>query len=251
MNIQSKNVLLNRTIKLSLLMSGLFVLTIISLPSAYAQRVQPMVFELEPVGSNSATSMRIENTKSVPMTLEFVVSKILLDEYGNETNLEADDDFLIFPPQALIKPGKTQIVKVKYVGEPDLEKSIAYRVSVKQLPVTLKDSNSTGVAMLVNFNTLANVVPVSSSARLSVTNLEEADDGKWALTIENSGSRFARLSKTQWTLSDSSSGIQKTLKTADTAALTEKNLVLPGAKLTQLVEPVEGFNPETTTITIR
>jgi len=105
--------------------------------------------------------------------------------------------------------------------------------------------------MLVNFNTLANVVPVTSSARLSVTNLEEADNGKWALTIENSGSRFARLSKTQWTLNDSSSGNQKILKTADTAALTEKNLILPGAKLTQLVEPVEGFNPETTTIIIR
>ena len=52
---------------------------------AQAQRVQPMVFEIEPIGPKASTSLRIENTQQNSMTVEIVSTKIIMDEYGRET----------------------------------------------------------------------------------------------------------------------------------------------------------------------
>lgn len=227
------------------------VLTLSFAKSAIAQRVQPMVYELDTTGSGATQSLRIENSKSTPVTLEFVASKIRLDELGQETNVPAEDDFLIFPPQALIKPGKTQLVRVKYVGDPRLEQSQAYRISVKQLPVTLDKSGSTGVAMLVNFNTLANVVPKATEPSLAITKITPADNNMWAVTVENTGNKYARLSKTEWTV-ESLDGTSKSvvLKKNQVGSLTELNLVLPNSTLTQLIPALDGFDPTNTRITI-
>jgi len=84
-----------------------------AIQSAYAQRVQPMVFELEPLGKGSTESIRLENNKQRPITVEMNASKIVLDEFGKETNIPADEDFLIYPPQTIVQPGKTQIIKVR------------------------------------------------------------------------------------------------------------------------------------------
>jgi len=81
--------------------------------NSVAQSVQPMVFELEPSGSKSTQSLRIENPNSGPMTVEIVPLKIIIDEHGKETNVLAEDDFLIYPPQTIIKPSAAQTVKVK------------------------------------------------------------------------------------------------------------------------------------------
>lgn len=234
-----------------LFFSGLFMAYLLCSSSAFAQRVQPMVYELTPSGSGASTSLRIENSKSTPMTLEFVASKIVLTEDGIETNISAEDDFLIFPPQALIKSGKTQVIRVKYIGDPLLETSQAYRISIKQLPVTLDRSSSTGVAMLVNFHTLANVIPKSSKADLAVTSIEPISDSKWLVTVENTGNRFARLSKTEW-LIRSTTDTKKELKLSRTEVgeMTDLNLVLPNSKLRQLIPAIEGFDPSATAITI-
>jgi len=233
------------------LIALLFFASVIVAQSAFAQRVQPMVYELDATGSGASTSLRVENTKSVPMTLEFVASKIQLDEFGGETSELAEDDFLIFPPQALIKPGKAQVIRVKYIGDPQIETSQAYRISVKQLPVNLDKSGATGVAMLVNFHTLANVVPKSSEAALSVTNIVAADSNMWSITVENKGNRYARLSKTRWLVQNTQGGGKPlTLKSSEIGAMTELNLVLPNSKLTQLIPAIEGFDPSNTRIII-
>jgi len=114
------------------------LLAIVNCQASFAQRVEPMVFELAASGSKSTTSLRVNNNKSAPLTIEVEPSRISLDESGNETRTLAEDDFLIYPPQTILQPGKTQVIKVKYVGDPTIDASQAYRISVKQLPVNLK-----------------------------------------------------------------------------------------------------------------
>ena len=217
---------------------------------SYAQRVTPMVFELEPLGSGSATSLRIENTKEQSMTVEFIATKISLDEFGNESRSPADDDFLIYPPQALIPNGKTQVVKVQYVGDPQISESTAYRVSVNQLPVKI-DAGFKGVGVLVNFNTLVNVSPVDSIADLSVVNISEGKDDQWDILIENKGNRFSRLSRTVWQVTSTVDASKTRLfKKSEVADMTEKNLVIPNSKLRLSIPSIEGFDPSTTKISI-
>jgi len=75
----------------------------ISTPT-YAQRVEPMSYTMAPSGNGATQALRIENTSQSAMTVELTVNKITVDDYGNETKTPAEDDFLIFPPQAIIKP---------------------------------------------------------------------------------------------------------------------------------------------------
>jgi len=170
--------------------------------NAQAQRVSPMVFELEPFGSDSSTSLRIENTKQSPLTIEISASQLNTNLHGKETLTPADDDFLIFPPQAIIQPGKTQMIRVKYIGEAALEQSQAYRIAVKQLPIDLKGDGTTNIGIAFHFFTLLNVTPEKTKPSLNIEKISPVDDQNWELTIVNSGDRFARLSTTEWDISD-------------------------------------------------
>jgi len=218
---------------------------------ADAQRVQPMVFEVEPIGAKSSASLRVENTQQNAMTVEIIPTKITMDEFGIETLAPADDDFLIYPPQTLIESGKTQVVRVKYVGDPSIDTSQAYRVSVKQLPVDLKDSGHTGVGMVINFNTLLNVVPVGVESALTVTEIKPQSDRRWEISIENTGNRFSRLSKTVWRVLDTRDPSNtKRIKSLDVGQLAERNLVLPHSTLRMSIPAIDGFDPAFTQIAI-
>lgn len=232
----------------------LFVATVVFFcafsSGSYAQRVTPMVFELDPIGSGSSKSLRIENTKEQSLTVEFVATKISLDEFGNESRTPADNDFLIYPPQALIPGGKTQIVKVRYIGDPTILESNAYRVSVNQLPVQV-ERGFQGVGVVVNFNTLVNVSPIDSTAQLSVIDIAKGADDQWDILIENKGNRFSRLSKTVWQVTSTvDTSNTKLIKKSEVADMTDKNLVIPNSTLRLSIPSIEGFEPSTTKISI-
>jgi len=239
-------------LKMRQLLLSLMLMALITAFSsaANAQRVQPMVYELAPSGGKSQTTLTIENPREDPMTVEFVASKISLDENGVESTVSAEDDFLIFPPQAIIRSGEVQSVRVKYIGDPAIEQSVAYRVSIKQVPVDLREANSTGVGFTLNFNTLANVTPPKSTANLTVPKLSVSDNGEWQITIKNDGDRFARLSTTKWTVTDDSGG-KVELDQQMVADLTPLNLVLPKSTLVQTIGAIEGIDPNSASIAIR
>ena len=230
---------------------SVILLTIANCQVSFAQRVEPMVFELAASGSKSTTSLRVNNNKSAPLTIEVIPSRISLDEHGKETRTLAEDDFLIYPPQTILQPGKTQVIKVKYVGDPTIEASQAYRISVNQVPVNLGLDESSSLGLLLNFNTLANVVPAKAKSELNVTDIKLGTDGNWVVTIKNSGNRFARLSQTKWTAaSTSDSGNKKSFKKEEVNNMIDKKLVLPNSTLITNVKAIDGFSPENTTITI-
>lgn len=229
----------------------ILVVQAIFIQSSVAQRVQPMVFELEPFGPKSSATLRIENTQQQPLTVELIPTKITMDEYGVETLTSAEDDFLIYPPQTLIEKGRTQVVRVKYIGDPQISESQSYRVSVKQLPINIRAAGHAGVGMVINFNTLVNVSPAGSKSELLVSSISSMDDGRWAVVIENSGNRFARLSTTSWEVfSTVDASKTKHIKSLEVGNLANKNLVAPHSKLSLAIPAIEGFVPENTKIVI-
>ena len=234
----------------------LMLFTALALSASFAHhvqafRVQPMIFDLEPVGDQSETTLRIDNTTNDALTLEFIATSIDFTDDGEEVATPADEDFLIFPPTGVVQSGESQAVRVRYIGEPTLGSSKSYRISIKQVPVDLKGSGETAIGMVVNFNTLANVVPAGASPDPVVEAVEEgSDNGYWDLTIENAGNRYVRLSKTNWTLTDSANK-ELVLKGEQVAQLVDSNLLLPKTKRAFRVRAIEGFIPETTKITIK
>jgi fimbrial chaperone protein len=215
---------------------------------AHAQRVTPMSYELAPRGSKATTNLNLENTSQTDMTIELTASRVTVLADGQEERVPAEDDFLIFPPQTVIKAGKSQTIRVKYVGEPTIEESVPYRISILQVPVQTGDSGGGGVGLTVNFNTLAHVVPDGAKTIIEVTNIRSNTSGGWDLDLENTGSRMARLSRTQWVISSGDN--TKTIPRQQVAAMTKRNLVMPGTKVTLSIPAIEGFQPGATTIDV-
>lgn len=182
------------------------------------------------------------------MTLELIASRISVDEDGKESLIQAEDDFLIFPPQLILKAGKTQAIRVKYIGEPTIEQSAPYRISIKQIPIDLSGSGKSGVGMVVNFHTLAHVTPLGAKTDLQVTKISGNAAGNWDISIDNRGKKMGRLSRTVWKLKDGDK--TKTLSIKDVADMTDRNLVMPGQTLNLTIAPIAGFNPSTMTVEI-
>ena len=121
-----------------------FVLVVLGLATfssaAFAMRVSPMVLELAPAGTNSAGRIEVQNTLQQSLAFETKVTRIEFDDNGVATEVPADEDFLIFPPQQSLAPGGRQVVRIQYVGDPTVGFSQSYYVSVNQLPVTVADT---------------------------------------------------------------------------------------------------------------
>jgi len=143
--------------------------------------------------------------------------------------------------------GSTQGIQVQYVGDPELAASMPYRIAIEQLPIVTEGQVSMSIA--ANFYTLMNVVPDGSVAELDVRSIELAEDGNtWQLLIENTGNRFARLSKTDWTVE--SGGKKLVIRRSDIANLTGANLILPNSSRAVPFSPPDGFSSDDVTISI-
>lgn len=186
---------------LLILLCGLVLL--VATTPAQAFRVLPMTYDLTPVGSGSTQLLRVENLNEQPLTVELFAERRLIHEDGSETRTPADDDFIIFPPQAIIAPTETRAFRVQYIGEPRLDRSVTYAVTVAQLPVELESLSETGVQFVFNFSTLANVVPPDSRFQLEVLEVTaDAAAGTARLRVANQGTRYGRVTEGSWTFTN-------------------------------------------------
>ena len=100
----------------------------LTLPAAQAFKLVPIRMEFEPAGRGANQAFRLDNDSSntVPVQLSMLTRQMDLD--GTETTAPAEVDFLVYPPQVLLKPNQVQTVRVKWLGTPKPEKELAYRI---------------------------------------------------------------------------------------------------------------------------
>lgn len=194
---------------------------------ARAYQVSPMIFELEPSGRNASAMLYIENTAALPLTVEVTVERRVFDEQGAEARTPAPEDFVLFPPQAVVPAGGTQAIRVQYNGPATLASSVMYTVTVRQLPVNLPLTEGNGVRFVFNFSAVVNVVPPASRARIVVQAVEPLDTERLALRIANEGDRYANLAEAQVTLS--APGFERALTREEWREALGVSWLLPGA----------------------
>jgi len=190
--------IVTNAVKFAVLIVSLF-LCLSSLASAMS--VNPVVVDLKSSGSQARSQINVINTLTYELPVEITISKISLSETGEiETVAVSGDNFLIFPPQALIQPGATQVFRVQWIGEPDLSESETYAFSVAQLPVELTEGVN-GIQLLYNFQVVTNVAPVKGKPDLELleTDISVDDEGVAhpVLTVKNNGSAHGYLSATR------------------------------------------------------
>src|SRR5690606_19718417 len=134
------------------------------LTAAWAMRVAPMVSELTTTGAGSTARIEVGNIGAAALPFETRITRIEFDENGELIETPADDKFLVFPPQGVVPVGGRQVVRVQWVGEPDLDVSHAYYLWVRQLPVATEPvvpetGGAVSVSVLYTMKALIVVAP--------------------------------------------------------------------------------------------
>ncbi len=158
--------------------------------------VEPLVLDVSSLGKDSTQSFRVTNDGSGNLPVEIRVARLDIEPDGTLRYEPAEEDFLIYPPQANIQEGAAQIFRVQWLGSPEINESHTYRLSVSQVPVKQPDSIA-GIQITMNFGVIVSVSPPGGNAAIVVMNANrvQADDGKVAaaLLVKNPGNKHAYL----------------------------------------------------------
>jgi len=213
-----------------------------SIPPAYAGagfRLSPPRMTFSPNGSGATRSFRIESTGDQPVAVEIHMKKRVVDINGQETQPDAEADFVVYPPQILLKPGETQTVRVTWLGDPNPSSELAYRIIAEQLPVNLPVIQQEQNGVKINLKALyvyvgsVFITPRQAAPKVVVSEAVcQATQGthkKLALTLENQGTAHTYL--TDFNLHLSPSATEKNsnnsvhLKPAELPGINGENLL--------------------------
>ncbi len=234
-----------RNIRFSRVLSPAVVLQIgllvaaIAMPAA-AMTVQPIQVEMTSTGSQGRAQVTVNNDGTEPLPIEIKIEKLTLGENGERKLTKAPDNFLIFPPQVLIKPGSAQVFRVQWVGEPMLAESESYMMSVNQIPVKLPAGKS-AVQIVMSFGVVINVAPPQGLPALKLVGTGVETDKKTGkrhptITVENPTKIHALLP--QSTLAVSGGGWSHSFSQTELREKVGIGLVQPG-KRRKFILPVE------------
>lgn len=135
-------------------------------------RVSPMVNEITTQGAGSSARIEVQNVGRAALPYEIKIFRINYDDAGVLSETPADEDFLVFPPQGLIPVGGRQVARVQWVGDPTIDVSHAYFVSIEQLPVALTpgetDSAAAQLQVVYHMKSLLTVAPRGAEPKVEV-----------------------------------------------------------------------------------
>ena len=203
------------------------VLVIALAGAAWAMRVSPMVSELTTTGAGSAARIEVGNVGSVALPFETRITRMDIDADGNITETDADEDFLVFPPQGLVPVNGRQVVRVQWIGDPKIDTSHAYYLWVRQLPIatdptaTPESGGAVSVQVLYTMKALIVVAPPGAEPKVEVVSVTPAmvsppapeidpslANGQAAppppaepgieIVVSNTGKRYALMSGATW-----------------------------------------------------
>jgi fimbrial chaperone protein len=182
--------------------SAIFSFTLVVMASftwlhaSHAMSVEPILLEATSLGKGATQSFKVVNNGNESMPVEVGVSRIEITAEGEVFYEPAENDFLIYPPQANIPTGGAQIFRVQWIGEPDLKESRNYRLAVSQVPVELPEGTS-GIQITMSFGVIVGVSPPQGNATILLNSVKQVKgmDGKptVAISVSNSGNKHAYM----------------------------------------------------------
>jgi P pilus assembly chaperone PapD len=204
---------------------------------AWAHEVTPMRVFLAPHAGQSSAVVTVANSRTDPLPFEVRVLRRDVAPDGAQTFTQADDQFAVFPPQALVAPQQSQAIRFQYIGDPALAQSAAYVLQVKEVPVL--PEGFSGVITVYDFGVAVYVQAPNARADIAVSAVErEGDDVRFS--VVNSGSDYAFLAQRVVTVS---AGGQQRALDPETVAEQIENPILPPNSTRHFSLNVPGLPP--------
>lgn len=206
------------------MLAGLIAALLAIVPgAALAYEVTPMRLFLQPDRGQTSATITINNVRDEPLPVEIEVLRRTVAADGEQTFEPADDEFIVFPPQAQISAGASQAIRIQYVGDLG-DVAEAFVVQVTEVPVNRLEG--TGIQFTYNFGVAVYIQPPRARARLSVREAVVAG-GAVRFEVANSGNDFGFL--TGQALEYRVGTARVTLTPDELASLISNPIVPPGA----------------------
>lgn len=200
-------------------------------PDTQAMSVSPILTDLTSTGSSNRSTITVVNTGVTPLPVEVNVNLMELKENGERELTPNDEDFLIFPPQAMVPSGASQVFRVQWAGDPDLAQSRSYAFLVNQIPIEPQDGG-TVLELIYSVVVYVNVSPIEGESDLRLVRVaptSESDGGrKVELVVENRGNHHDYLSRDRILLKAASGGWSREIRSSEFASSIGIGLVQPG-----------------------
>ncbi|MGZ6452425.1 MAG: fimbria/pilus periplasmic chaperone [Bdellovibrio sp.] len=213
-----------------------FIISYFFLLTAYAFEFTPSVMNFEPQSRGATQKYNVYNTSDIATAVEISAVSRLIDENGNET-LSPTKDFTIYPQLLTLKAGETRVVKVTYIGDPNLKTEKAYRIIAEQLSVNLKKKEerkdkNLSINFLMKYETSAYVTLETLKPKISVSSISASQgqqkEKMLEVVIENNGTAHQIFKN--WSLNLKTTDQMITLSKNQIKGQSEFNL-LPGNKI--------------------
>ncbi len=214
-------------------------------PLIFAYEFSPIVQEFTPSGPGTLRQFLLTNTQKEPVAIQIETFNRTTDEKGNEQRSPDYDSFIITPPQMVVAPGKSQVVRVQWIGASDLAIESSYRLITTQLPINFESASEGDVLMSINmgykYEAAIYVTPKKAKPKAelkSATPASSADGTKiLQIVLESTGTTRAILVDPKIELESTLSNYSLTLENEQLAALQMKNLISGSKTLVELPWP--------------
>jgi fimbrial chaperone protein len=170
------------------------LLLMVSQP-ALAFRLVPMREEFDPAGRGANRAFRVENDGNETVAIQISMLKREITLEGQELTTPADEEFIVYPPQFLLEPRQAQTIRVKWIGDANPARELAYRIVAEQLPVNFSKHPTGGakVNLLVRYVGSIYIVPKTATPEISLESVRmrmNADLSRsLELTFSNTGTK--------------------------------------------------------------
>ncbi|GAB6260833.1 hypothetical protein L4174_016925 [Photobacterium sp. CCB-ST2H9] len=168
----------------------------------FAFGIMPVTVEIGASGSKAQQKFVVSNQFETPLQVEVVPLQLEWKD-GAYHAVPADEDILILPDTAMIQPGSSQAVMVRYLGEPDLSRSKAYVIQFNQVMTENSQTEQTDgslVSMAVSYDAVVTVAPNKAISDLQLASAKSLGNGKWEVLIENAGNKHGWATKADWVI---------------------------------------------------
>ncbi|WP_323845847.1 hypothetical protein [Microbulbifer magnicolonia] len=210
---------------------GLLLLAL-SVQSALSFTLHPTVNVLTMPSDITGKTLVLRNPRKVDLPIVFEIVERSINEDGSEVTTPADDDFVIFPPQAVVPAGKAQAVRIQWVGGA-LSQSRSFALFASEQPVDLSGLGRSGVQTVFRISASIHVTSQDFASKPELVRHRPEGDGV-VVSIGNYGNEFIYIDMLGMKFG------QKEIGGFDLGNIAGRTLITPGALRTFKVGGVQG-----------
>ncbi len=165
---------------------------------AEAFKLTPIEMVFAPAGRGTTRTFQITNAHDQPIAVEIRFAARDMSLSGEDIRSDAEDSFVAFPAQAIVLPGRSQTVRVQWLGNPKPKGELAFRMMAEQLPIDLNREATDGarLKLLVRYVASLYVAPKGVKAEVALESAGRktaAGGARLAIVLHNRGTAHSLL----------------------------------------------------------